>query len=151
MFFTREGVMELKGIIFALIAGTCITLQGVINSRISQDIGTLPAIAVTQFAGFCLALFILLWVRDGRLSQLKKVKPLYLFAGAFGVFIIFNEVTAIHLIGVTVTMSMILVAQIVTAFLIDVRGWFENEKPSFGAPQFIGVAMMIIGVLIMQF
>lgn len=142
---------KMKGILFALIAGTCITLQGVINSRISQDVGTLPAIAVTQFAGFCLALIILLLVRDGKPAQLRRVKPLYLFAGAFGVFIIFNEVTSIQLIGVTVTMSVILVAQIVMAFLIDVRGWFEIEKPAFGAPQFIGVAMMIIGVLIMQF
>ncbi len=62
----------MKGVIFALLAGTFITLQGVINSRISQDIGTLPAITVTQFAGFCLAFVILLFVRDGHITQLKK-------------------------------------------------------------------------------
>lgn len=140
----------MKGVIFALLAGTFITLQGVINSRISQDIGTLPAITVTQFAGFCLAFVILLFVRDGHITQLKKVKPLYLFAGAFGLLIIYNEVTAIHLIGVTVTMSVILVAQIVMAFLIDVKGWFGLDQQNFALPQFIGVTMMIVGVLIMQ-
>jgi len=140
----------MKGIIYAFLAGTCITLQGVVNSRISQDIGTFHAITITQFTGFILALTILLFTRDGTFSQVKRVKLPYLFAGAFGLLIIFNEVTSIHKIGVTLTMAVILIAQIITAFLIDARGYFGIEKIDLSVPQFVGIGMMIAGVMIIQ-
>ncbi len=46
----------MKGSLFAFFAGAFITLQGVANSRISQDIGTWQAAAITQFTGFITAL-----------------------------------------------------------------------------------------------
>ncbi|WP_257347191.1 DMT family transporter [Pseudalkalibacillus decolorationis] len=140
----------MKGIIYAVLGGICITLQAVVNSRISQDIGILQTITVTQFTGFILASFILLFVRDGNYTQIKRVKSPYLFAGAFGLFIIFNEVTAIQSIGVTLTMSVLLIAQIVMAFLIDAKGLFGLEKKKLSVPQFIGIGMMIAGVIVMQ-
>lgn len=141
----------MKGLIYAFLAGTCITLQGVVNSRISQDIGILQTITVTQFTGFILALLILLIVKDSSYRKIKSVKLPYVFAGAFGLLIIFNEVSAIQRIGVTVTMAVILTAQIVMAFLIEAKGLFGIKKQKLYAPQFIGIGIMIAGILIMQF
>lgn len=56
----------MRGIIFAFLAGACITLQGVANARISQDIGTWQAATITQLTGFIMALAIALVVRDGK-------------------------------------------------------------------------------------
>ncbi|MDO3412297.1 DMT family transporter [Saccharibacillus sp. CPCC 101409] len=140
----------MKGIIFAFIGGACITLQGVANARISQDIGTWQAATITQLTGFIMALLIYLLVRDGDLLGFRKVKPLYLAGGAFGSVIIFSEVTAIQTIGVTFTISALLIAQLCMTFLIDTRGWFGTVKSKMGAPQFIGLALMIAGVLIMK-
>lgn len=140
----------MKGIIYAVLGGAFITLQGVVNSNISRDIGTLQAITVTQFTGFMLALLIFLFKRDGSFAEIKLVKLPYLFAGSFGLLVIFNEVTAIHSIGVTFTMSVLLIAQIVTAFIIDANGWFDLKKQKVELPQFFGIVMMIAGVLIMQ-
>jgi transporter family-2 protein len=145
------GGLEMKGLIYAFLGGTCITLQGVVNSRISKDIGILQTITVTQFTGFILALFILLIVKDGSYKQIKSVKLPYVLAGSFGLLIIFNEVRAIQLIGVTVTMAVILTAQIVMAFLIEAKGLFGIKKRKLHVPQFIGIGMMIAGVIIMQF
>ncbi|UHA73309.1 DMT family transporter [Paenibacillus sp. 481] len=140
----------MKGIIYAFLGGICITLQGVVNSRISQDIGILQTITITHFTAFILASFILLFVRDGSYTQIKKVKLPYLFAGAFGLVIIINEVTAIQSIGVTLTMAVLLTVQIVMAFLIDAKGLFGLKKQKLYVPQFIGIGMMITGILIMQ-
>ncbi|MNX69182.1 hypothetical protein D3C86_1003910 [compost metagenome] len=141
----------MRGSIFAFIGGACITLQGVANARISQDIGTWQAAAITQLTGFILALCILMFVRDGALPQFKQVKPLYLLGGGFGALIIFSEVTAIQQIGVTFTISALLIAQLFLTFLIDINGWFGMAKQKMKVPQFIGIGMMIAGVIIMKF
>ncbi|MNI31135.1 hypothetical protein D3C73_850080 [compost metagenome] len=141
----------MKGIIFAFIGGACITLQGVANARISQDIGTWQAATITQFTGFVMALMILLFARDAKKQGFKQVKPLYLFGGALAAFVIFSEVTAIQDIGVTLTISALLIAQLCLTFLIDIKGWFGVMKQKMRLPQFIGIGMMIAGVVILKF
>jgi len=140
----------MKGSIFALLGGVLITLQGVANSRISQDIGTWQTATITQFTGFIAALIILLFVRDKQWSGFKKVKPLYLIGGSFAAIIIFSNVTAIQQIGVTLTISAMLIAQLCLAFIVDSQGWFGVAKQKMRLPQFIGIGMMIAGVVILR-
>lgn len=140
----------MKGICYALLGGAFITLQGVANARISQDIGTWQATTITQFTGFVMAFLILLFVRDGQKHGFRKVKPLYLFGGAMAAIIIFSEVTAIQKIGVTFTISALLIAQLCLTFVVDIKGWFGVTKQKMKLPQFIGIAMMISGVVILK-
>lgn len=140
----------MRGIIFALLGGAWITLQGVANTRISTDMGTWQAATITQLTGFILAALILMFVRDTNLQGLKQVKPMYLAGGAFGAVIIFSEVTAIQQIGVTFTISALLIAQLFLTFLVDSNGWFGVVKQKMKLPQFLGIALMVTGVIIMK-
>jgi transporter family-2 protein len=141
----------MKGSLFALIAGAFITLQGVANSRISQDIGTWQAATLTQFTGFIAALLILTFVRGEKRQGFKQVKPLYLSGGALAAVIIFSNVTAIHQIGITLTVAALLIAQLSLTFIIDLNGWFGVAKMRMKLPQAIGIGMMIAGVVILKF
>lgn len=141
----------MRGFLFAFLGGAFITLQGVANTRISQDIGTWQAATVTQLTGFLMALLILMFIRDGKWKKFKKVNPLYLTGGAFGAVIIFSNVEAIQLIGVTLSISAILIAQLSLTFVIDGYGWFGVVKQRMRLPQFIGIGLMIIGVVILRF
>nr|WP_263323534.1 DMT family transporter [Neobacillus sp. Marseille-Q6967] len=140
----------MKGSIFALLGGAFITLQGVANTRISQDIGTWQAATITQLTGFLAALIILMFVRDGKWHSLKKVKPLYLGGGALAAVIIFSNVKAIQMIGVTLTISALLIAQLSLTFVIDSKGWFGLVKQKMSLLQIIGIGMMIAGVVILR-
>lgn len=140
----------MRGSIFAFLGGAFITLQGVANSRISQDIGTWQTATITQLTGFITAVLILLFVRDVRWQGFKHVKPLYLCGGALAAIIIFSNVTAIRQIGVTLTISALLIAQLALTFLIDSNGWFGVAKQKMRLPQFIGIALMIAGVVILK-
>ena len=142
---------DMRGILFTFLGGALITLQGVANARISHDIGTWQTATITQFTGFIMAFCILIFVRDGKWKRFKQVKPLYLLGGAFGAVVIFSNVTAIHAIGVTLTISTILIAQLILTFLIDSNGWFGVEKQQMKLPQFIGIGMMIVGVIILRY
>ncbi|MGD8188370.1 DMT family transporter [Brevibacillus ginsengisoli] len=140
----------MRGIFFAFLGGAFITLQGVANSRISHDIGTWQTATITQLTGFLTALIILLFVRDGGWQEFKQVKPLYLTSGALGAIIVFSNVTAMHHIGVTLTMATLLIAQLSLTFIIDGNGWFGVVKQKMKLPQFIGIALMITGVLVLR-
>lgn len=139
----------MKGLIFALLGGAFITLQGVANARISQDIGTWQTASLTQLTGFLTALFVLIFFTKGQWDGLRKVKPLYLIGGMFGAIVVFGNVTAIHYIGVTLTVSAMLIAQLGMTFMIDRNGWFEVKKQKMRIPQLVGITMMIVGVVIL--
>jgi bacterial/archaeal transporter family-2 protein len=141
----------MRGFIFAFLAGGFITLQGVANSRISQDIGAWQAATVTQLTGFLMALLILMFVRDGKWKRFKDVRPLYLTGGSFAAVVIYGNIFAIQEIGVTLTIAVILIAQLAITFLIDGKGWFDVVKQKMRLPQFIGIGMMIAGVVILKF
>jgi bacterial/archaeal transporter family-2 protein len=139
----------MKGIIFALLGGAFITLQGVANSKISQDIGTWQTATITQLTGFIAALIILMFSGNGRVQGIKKVNPLYLIGGSFGAIVVFGNVTAIHFIGVTLTVSAMLIAQLAMTVIIDWNGWFGLARQKLQTPQIIGITMMIAGVIIL--
>ncbi|MEJ8545972.1 DMT family transporter [Brevibacillus borstelensis] len=136
----------MRGIVFACLGGAFLTLQGVANARISQDIGTWQTAAITQLTGFVSALLILLFVRDGKWQGFTQVKPLYLTGGTLAAVIIFSNVTAIQSVGVTLAVSALLIAQLSLTFVIDSNGWFGVTKQKMRLPQFIGIGMMIAGV-----
>lgn len=141
----------MKGSLFALLGGALITLQGVANSRISQDIGTWQTATVTQFTGFIAALLILTFVRDRSWTKLKQVNPLYLSGGALGAFVIFSNINAIHHIGATLAISIVLIAQLCLTFIMDIKGWFGVLKQKMSLSQCIGIGLMIAGVVIIRF
>lgn len=140
----------MKGILFAFFGGVFITLQGAANSRIGQDIGTWQAAAITQMTGFILALILMFLLKDKSWRQFQHVKPIYLLGGSFAAIVIFSNVTAIHLVGMTITISALLIAQLCVAFLTDSYGWFGTKKQKMRLVQFIGIGLMAAGVLVIS-
>ncbi|MFC0189983.1 DMT family transporter [Fictibacillus aquaticus] len=141
----------MKGVLFAILGGLFITLQGVANAQIGSAIGTWQAVTVTQLTGFIAAVFLMILFRDKTWRHYKRVKPLYLTAGSFAAIIIFSNITAIHQIGVTLTIAAVLIAQLAIAFFTDIFGWFSVSKQKMKLPQFVGIGMMVAGVLILSF
>lgn len=140
----------MKGWIYAVLGGGFIALQGAANARISADIGTWQAATITQFTGFLMALIIASAMGGFSFKELKMVKPLYWFGGAFAAAVIYSNVTAIQSVGLTLTVAAVLIAQLSMSFVIESRGWFGIAKRKMKLPQFIGIAMMIAGVIVLK-
>ncbi|HEY9897978.1 MAG TPA: DMT family transporter [Pantanalinema sp.] len=140
----------MRGILFALLGGACLMLQNVANARISRDIGTWQTATLTQLTGFLAAVAIAIALRSGGWRPFRRVKPLYLTGGALGAVIVFSSVTAVQQIGVTMMVAVLLIAQLSMTVLVDRNGWFGVAKQALRLPQFVGIALMIAGVLILQ-
>ncbi|MET2871750.1 MULTISPECIES: DMT family transporter [Exiguobacterium] len=140
----------MRGVLFAVSGGFFLTLQSVANARISSQIGTWQAATLTQFTGFVVALLVMLVLRDRTYVEMRHVKPLYLSGGAFAAIILFSNMTAVHELGVTMTISLFLIAQLALALVIDWRGWFGMVRRKLNGAQLIGVFMMIAGVILLK-
>lgn len=140
----------MRGVLFAISGGFFLTLQSVANARISSQIGTWQAATLTQFTGFVVALLVMLVLRDRTYVEMRHVKPLYLSGGAFAAIILFSNMTAVQELGVTMTISLFLIAQLALALVIDWRGWFGMVRRKLNGAQLIGVFMMIAGVILLK-
>lgn len=141
----------MKGIIYAILAGAFITLQSAANAVIGESIGTWQAAALTQGTGFAAALLIVRLSGDKTWRNFGHVKPVYLFGGAFAAFILFSNITAFHQIGAALTVSVLLIVQITGTIVLEKIGWFGKKPLKLRPPQWIGVMLMVLGIVCLTF
>ena len=132
------------GIILAIISGAAMSIQGVFNTRVSEKIGVWETNTIVQGSAFVLALLIMLMLRNGNYSELRSVNKIYLLGGAIGVVITYTVMAAVGSLGPT------LISQLLTAGIIDAFALFDSEKIRFAAHNYLGIILMIIGIIIFK-
>ena len=136
--------------ILAIISGAAMSIQGVFNTRVTEKIGLWETTTIAQGSAFVLALILMFVVGKGNISEVKSVNKLYLLAGFIGVIITFTVIKTIGSLGPTCGISIILVSQLITAALIDYFGLFNSPKVNFSFNEFLGVALMIAGIILFK-
>lgn len=126
------------------------SLQGVFNTQLSQKIGLWETNMVVQGIGFILTLIIMLFIGKGNLKNISSANKLYLLGGPLGVGIIFTVMCGISKLGPSYAISSILIAQLLSAGLIEVFGLFGSDKTHFGINKIGGIIIMICGVLLFK-
>lgn len=140
----------MSGIIFSIIAGICMSIQGVFNTRLGEKIGTWETNVIVQGSGFVFTLLILFLAGNGSFKNIKSVNKLYLLGGILGVIIIFTVMMGIGKLGPTYSIATILIAQLTAAAIIDSFGLFGAKQLTFDFQKILGVIVMIIGIIIFK-
>jgi bacterial/archaeal transporter family-2 protein len=140
----------LLGVLFSILAGAAMSVQGVIDSRLSDKIGLYESNVLVQGVAFTLSVIVLLFLGNGSLSEIQHINKVYLLGGVIGILITITVMLAIKGLGPTVAVSVILISQLLVAALIDAFGWFDSERIAFGWQKFAGVILMVGGVLLFR-
>ena len=140
----------LWGIIFSIIAGMSMSIQGVMNTRLGEGIGNMEANAFVQGTAFALALIVLLFYRQGSFTELGQVNKLYWLGGLLGLVITLTVMLGIKSLGTTLAISIILISQLLIAAVIDAFGLMGSEKVAFGWSKYVGLALMTGGMLLVK-
>lgn len=140
----------LAGIIFSIVAGMAMSVQGVMNTRLGEGIGSMEANAFVQGTAFALALIALIFWRQGSFTALGSVNKLYWLGGVLGIVITLTVMLGIKSLGTTVAVSLILISQLLVAALIDAFGLMDSEKLAFGWNKYAGLAVMCGGMLLFR-
>ena len=130
----------MAGIIFSIIAGASMSIQGVMNTRLSDKIGIYESNAFVQGTAFLLSLIAVWIMGKGSFKGIADVNKFYLLGGVLG----------IGKLSPTVAISIILISQLFVAALIDAFGLMGSEKVAFTWNKYIGMALMIGGVLLFK-
>ncbi len=138
------------GVIFSVIAGAAMSFQGVMNTRLGEKAGLLEANTFVQGTAFLLSFLAMLFFGQGNFKAIFETDKLYLLGGALGLVITVTVMLGIKNLSPTIAISIILIAQLLVAAGIDAFGLLGSEKVAFGLTKYIGILLMIGGVLVFK-
>lgn len=135
----------------SIVAGALMSIQGVFNTRLSDKIGLYESNAFVQATAF-IASFIVMLI-FGKFSSFKEItsiNKLYLLGGVLGIGITLTVMISIKNLSPTCAISIILISQLLVAAIIDAFGLFESKKIPFMWNNYVGVIIMIAGVIVFK-
>ena len=138
------------GFLFAVIAGSAMSIQGVMNTRLGDKIGLYESNVIVQGTAFLLSLLTLWFLGKGDFKEIGSVNKFYLLGGVFGIIITVTVMLAIGKLTPTVAISTILIAQLTVAALIDAFGIMGSEKIPLHWNNYLGFVLMVGGMLLFK-
>ena len=138
------------GMLYSLLAGTIVATQNVFSTRISEKIGMWETTVVVHVAGLLFALVMASFFGSGTYKHLGEVNKIYLLAGALGVMIIFSVMNGVSALGASFAISLMVIAQLSFATLIDTFGLFGSDKIPFNLTKLIGLSIMVFGLVVFK-
>lgn len=139
------------GFLIALISGALMSVQGVFNTQVTKASSIWSASAFVQLSA--LIVCIGAWLLTDRSSMMKvfTVEPKYmLLGGAIGAFITYTVIKSMELLGPAKAVMLIVVAQLIVAYAIELFGMFGAEKQPWEWRKAIGMAVAIAGIVIFK-
>ena len=139
------------GFLIAAISGVLMSVQGVFNTQVTKTTGMWVANAFVQFTAFLVCIAI--WAISDRTSfgTLLKVEPRYmLIGGILGAGITYTVIKAMDMMGPAKAVMMIVTAQILVAYLIELFGLFGVEKQPFSWRKVIGILLAAGGIILFK-
>lgn len=139
------------GIIIALISGALMSIQGVFNTEVTKSSSMWAANSWVQITAFLVC--IVAWFATGRegMSGLFHVDHKYmLLGGVIGAFITLTVIKSMGSLGPANAVLLIVISQIIVAYLIEVFGLFGVEQTDFQWSKVIGGLVAIIGIVIFE-
>ena len=139
------------GIFIAMLSGALMSIQGVFNTQVTKNSSIWVANVFVQLTALlvCIAAY---FISDrSSFGKLLQIEPRYtLLGGAIGAFITYTVIKSMESLGPAKAVMMIIVSQLIVAYLIEVSGWFGVEKQPFEWKKVIGGIIAIVGMIIFK-
>lgn len=139
------------GFFIALISGALMSVQGVFNTQVTKNSSIWSASAFVQFTALLVCLGAWLIADRSSLAAPLKVEPKYmLLGGAIGAFITYTVIKSMDALGPARAVMLIVVAQLLIAYIIELFGWFGVEKQPWEWRKAIGMIIAAVGIIIFK-
>lgn len=139
-------------VITAVISGAFMSIQGVFNEGVTKQTSIWLSAAFVQLTAFLFCLCA--WLCTGRESSvgaLFKIENKYmLLGGVIGALITYTVIRSMSGLGPAQAVMIIVTAQLIVAYLIELFGLFGVEKVDFQWQKLVGVIISIGGILLFK-
>ena len=134
----------------SIIAGAAMSVQGVFNTRLGDKTGLYEANVIVSLISFICALVVMLIMGKGSIGAVREVNKIYLLGGVIGTLITISVMLSIKNLSPVYATAIILISQLTVSAIIDGFGLFDTEQIVFGVKKFIGLGVMIAGIIIFK-
>jgi len=139
------------GFFIALLSGALMSIQGVFNTEVTKASSIWAANVFVHFTAFLVCLGAWLLTDRNSLTSVFQVSPKYmLLGGAIGAFITYTVIKSMDSLGPARAVMLIVVAQLLVAYVIELFGWFGVEKQPWEWRKAIGMAVAVAGIIIFK-
>ena len=136
-------------IIIAIISGISMSIQGVFNTEVTKSSSVWAANSWVQLTAFFVC--VIAWFITGKqnVAGMFQMENKYmLLGGVIGAFITLTVIKSMDSLGPAQAVMIIVISQIVVAYLIEVFGLFGVEKTGFEWSKLVGALVAIVGIYI---
>ena len=127
------------------------SVQGVFNTEVTKTAGMWVSNGWVQFSAFLTCVAVWLFTGRDSIAALAKVQPRFmLVGGVIGAGITWTVIASMKQLGPARAVLLIVVSQILAAYLIELFGLFGVEQAQFEWRKAIGMALAIAGVMIFR-
>lgn len=139
------------GFLIALLSGALMSVQGVFNTQVTKASSIWVANTFVQFTAFLVCLGAWLLTDRSSFAALMKVEPKYmLIGGIMGAGITYTVIKGMALLGPAKAVMLIVIAQLLVAYVIELLGLFGVEKQPLEGRKVIGMLIAIAGIVIFK-
>ena len=139
------------GIFIALISGALMSIQGVFNTEVTKASSVWVSASWVQLSALVTCLAVWSVKERENLLNVFQVSPKYmLLGGVIGAFITFTVIKSMESLGPAKAAMLIVISQLIVAYLIELLGIFGAEKADFSWSKMIGMAVAIAGVVLFK-
>ena len=139
------------GIIIALISGALMSVQGVFNTQVTKSTSMWVSTSWVQFSALIICLVAWFFTDRKSFGAILTVEPKYmLLGGVIGAFITYTVIKSMDSLGPAQAVMIIVVAQLLIAYLIEVFGIFGVEKVAFAWRKLLGMGICIDGIILFK-
>lgn len=139
------------GFFIAMLSGALMSVQGVFNTKLTESTSLWVANAFVQFTAFLLCIAAWLVTDRSSMRSLFNVEPKYfLLGGVMGAFITLTVIKSMDSLGPAKAVMLIVIAQLIVVYLIELFGLFGVEKQPFVWRKAIGALVAIAGFVVFK-
>lgn len=139
------------GFLIALLSGALMSVQGVFNTQVTKTTGMWVSNAWVQLTAFLLCAAAWFFAGRDNVMSIAKVEPKYvLLGGVIGAGITWTVIKSMEQLGPAKAALLIVISQLIVAYVIEVLGLFGVEKQPLEWRRVIGMIIALVGVGIFQ-
>ena len=139
------------GFFIALISGALMSVQGVFNTKVTEGSSVWATNVFVQFTALLVCLVAWFFADRTSFKEVLAIEPkYYLLGGAIGAFITLTVIKSMDALGPAKAVMLIVIAQLIVAYLIELFGLFGVEKQPFSWRKVIGGLVAICGFILFK-
>lgn len=132
----------------ALFNGVMLALMVFVSGMLSSQLGPYISTFIFHIVGLIFVLSISVFKKN-KYAKWHKIPPLFYLPGILSVItLLFNNITVPN-IGISLSIGISLLGQLIMSSLVDHFGLFHMPKISFHKEKIFGFLIILIGIIVM--